>query len=69
MVAIGAMEQVMDRNKCNKNGIQCSKHYAPKVPTTFGIYVAGVCGKNLTELDLPGAAPVIPQMPKVVFLQ
>lgn len=52
------MEQVQDRDLCNKDGAKCSKRHAPRVPTKFGIYVAGVCGKNLTESDLE-SAPVM----------
>lgn len=54
------MEKKMDRSKCNLPGAKmCTNSYAPKVPTDFGIYVAGVCGKTLKESDLPGAHPIV----------
>lgn len=64
LLVMGALEQTQNRRDCPKE-VKCNGRFAPKMSTTFGLYVAGVCGTNLTEWDIKfGLKPTEPQVPR-----
>lgn len=68
MVVFGAMEEVEDRSKCHDPKVSCTKHWAPKSPTIFGLYISKVCGYNVTKPLENGKIEVVIHL-KIIFLK
>lgn len=52
LVAFGAQEESVNRDKCLELSLKCTKSFVPKVPTKFGIYMATVCGTSNTTQNI-----------------